>query len=197
MGGKKKYGADKVKEQGQPYMEPDLNSEFPIMEEERFEIVEGIRYDLQPAPVVNHQRVLGTLYLMVHQTCHANGVILFAPLDVFLDEDNQFQPDLVFILHEHAAIITEKRIEGAPDLVAEILSPSTSQNDKIRKKRQYERFGVQEYWVIDPVHRTVDQFILEQGKYVLQETYGVRDRLTSPLFACIDLNIGRLFHIDQ
>lgn len=183
---------DQIKEQGQPYMEPDPG--YPAIEEEElFEIVEGVRYDMKPAPIVNHQRILGILYIMIHETCHANGVILFSPLDVYLDEDNQFQPDLVFILHHHDSIIKEKRIEGAPDLVAEILSPSTSQNDKIRKKRQYERFGVQEYWLIDPVHRTVDQFVLEQGKYVLHEIYGLRDHLTSPLFSCVNIDVNQLF----
>ena len=188
-----KKNKDRVKEEGQPYIEPDPWADYPITEEERYEIIEGIRYDMKPAPVVNHQRILGVLHIMIHQTCHSNGVILFAPLDVYLDEDNLFQPDLVFILHEHTSIIKEKRIEGAPDLVAEILSPSTSQNDKIRKKRQYERFGVQEYWLIDPIHRTVDQFILEGQKYVLYETYGIRGRLTSPQFSCVDIDLNQLF----
>jgi Uma2 family endonuclease len=161
--------------------------------EERYEIIEGIRYDLKPAPTVTHQRLLGALHIMMYQTCHTNGVILFSPLDVHLDEDNQFQPDLVFILHQNASIIKEKRIEGAPDLVAEVLSPSTSHNDKIRKKRQYERHEVKEYWLIDPVHRTVDQFILEQQKFVLFETYGITGRLTSPQFSCIEIDMSQLF----
>ncbi len=182
---------DRIKEQQQPYGETEYD--FPLEEEVRFEIVEGIRYDLKPAPTVTHQQLLGTLYIMIHQSCHPNGIILFSPLDVYLDEDNHYQPDLVFILHQNASIINEKRIEGAPDLVAEILSPSTSHNDKIRKKRQYERHGVKEYWLIDPVHRTVDQFILSAEKYVLHETYGIRGHLHSPLFSCVDIDMERLF----
>lgn len=187
----RKKEKERIKEQEQPYIERE--PDFPYMEEERYEIVEGIRYDLKPAPTVTHQQLLGALYIMIYQTCHPNGIILFSPLDVYLDEDNQFQPDLVFILHQHASIIKEKRIEGAPDLVAEVLSPSTSHNDKIRKKRQYDRHGVKEYWLIDPVHRTVDQFILEQQKYVLFDTYGVTGRLTSPVFSCIEIDMERLF----
>ncbi|QJD87547.1 Uma2 family endonuclease [Cohnella herbarum] len=182
---------DKVREQQQSYGEPE--GDFPFEDEVRFEIVEGVRYDLTPAPTVTHQQLLAEIFVMVYHTCHPNGEVLFSPLDVFLDEDNHFQPDLVYILHENSSIINAKRIEGAPDLVAEILSPSTSHNDKIRKKRQYEKHGVKEYWVIDPVHRLVDQFILSGGKYVLHETYGITGRMNSPMFSCVDIDIARLF----
>jgi Uma2 family endonuclease len=188
--GKNKF---KVKEQGQPYEIGEPDTIINPFIEERYEIIEGVRYELQPAPVVDHQRLLAELYFRVRQTCHPNGEVLFAPLDVYLDEDNQFQPDLVFILHSNAAIITEKRVEGAPDLVAEILSPSTSANDKIRKKRQYARHGVKEYWIVDPVHRIVDQFVLEGGTFALHETYGTHGRIRSPLFACIDIDTEQLF----
>jgi Uma2 family endonuclease len=180
-----------INEQLESYGDDD--SEFLGMEEDRYEIVEGIRYDLKPAPTVTHQQISGSIHIMLHQTCHANGTILYAPIDVYLDEENQFQPDLVYILHENASIIKEKRIEGAPDLVVEILSPSTSHNDKIRKKRQYERHGVKEYWIVDPVHRTVDQFIRDENKFVLYETYSMSGRMTSSLFSCIDIDMSRVF----
>lgn len=187
-----KQEKDRIKEQTEVYGD-DSSSEFLGMEEERYEIIEGIRYELKPAPTVAHQQISGSLHIMLYQTCHSNGTILYSPIDVYLDEDNQFQPDLVYILHENAGIIKEKRIEGAPNLVVEILSPSTSTNDKIRKKRQYERYGVQEYWLIDPIYRTVDQFILNEGKFDLIDTYSLSDSLSSPKFACIDVDINRLF----
>ena len=186
---------ERIKEQQQPYeidgydLPPFDNKE----EEERYEIVEGVRYEMKPAPTVPHQHILGEMYAMLYQGCRPNGVILFAPLDVYLDEDNQFQPDLVFIANHNASIIHHKRIEGAPDLVAEVLSPSTSHNDKIRKKRQYERHGVQEYWIVDPVHRTVDQFIREQGTFVLHRTYGTEGLLASPIVSCVSIDLSRLF----
>lgn len=183
-----------VKEEQQPYAEANASEpEFMGMEYERYEIIEGVRYDCSPAPAVLHQRISSALHIMLHNSCHGDGTVLYAPIDVYLDEDNQFQPDLVYITHEREYIIGEKRIEGAPDLVVEILSPSTSQNDKIRKKRQYERHGVQEYWIIDPVHRTVDQFVLEQGKFVLYEIYGIAQTLTSPRYPCILIHVGQLF----
>lgn len=189
----------RVKEQQQPYEINDFtipifeNDEEDEQEEARYEIIEGVRYELKPAPTVPHQHIIGEMHIMLYQSCRPNGVILFSPLDVYLDEDNQFQPDLVFIAAHNAAIIRHKRIEGAPDLVAEVLSPSTSHNDKIRKKRQYERFGVSEYWVIDPVHRTLDQFISEQGKFVLHRTYGAEGSLSSPIMSCVSIDLSRLF----
>jgi Uma2 family endonuclease len=184
-------GKSRIEEQLESY--GDNEPEFLGMEEDRYEIVEGIRYDLKPAPTVIHQQISGSIFIMLHQTCHASGTILYSPVDVYLDEENHFEPDLVYILHENAAIIKEKRIEGAPDLVVEILSPSTSQNDKIRKKRQYERHGVKEYWIVDPVHRTVDQFIRDENKFVLYETYSMPGRMTSSIFSCIDIDMSRVF----
>lgn len=193
---RKPQQADRVKEEPLPYSETlDAGDEFRGMEYERYEIIEGVRYDCSPAPIVLHQRISGALHIMLHNSCHAGGTVLYAPIDVYLDEDNQFQPDLVYIVHEREAIIGEKRIEGAPDLVVEILSPSTSQNDKIRKKRQYERHGVQEYWIVDPFHRTIDQFGLEQGKFVLLETYGIAQTLTSSRYPCVSIPVGQLFPV--
>ena len=113
-------------------------------------------------------------------------------MDVHLDEGNIFQPDLIFISNENRHIIKE-RIEGAPDLVAEILSPSTSSNDKIHKKAQYERFGVKEYWIVDPVHLIIDQFVLVNHKYQLHATYDELNTLTSARFTCISVDLNLLF----
>jgi Uma2 family endonuclease len=188
---KRKNDADRVKEQVPSY--PDPESEFMGMEYPRYELIEGVRYECSPAPTVLHQKISGSFYIQLYQTCHSNGTFLYSPVDVYLDADNQFQPDLVYIVHERDFIIKEKRIEGAPDLVLEILSPSSSQNDKIRKKRQYARFGVKEYWIVDPYHRAVDQFVLADDKYDLLETYSAEERLTSPLFPCISIDLGKVF----
>lgn len=183
-----------AKEQADSCGDYENDSKFRGMEEDRYEIIEGIRYDLSPAPTVNHQRISGALYIMLYHTCQANGTILYSPVDVYLDEENQFQPDLVYVLHENEEIIKKHRIEGVPDLAAEILSPSTSHNDKVRKKRQFERFGLKEYWIIDPVHLTLDQFIRnDDGKLDLYATHIAPNRMTSPLFSCIDIDMNRVF----
>lgn len=180
--------SENVREQPQPYEE----APNPFIDE-RYEIINNVRFDLKPAPTVKHQHLAGNLHHAVKTTCQHKGIVLFSPIDVYLDEANQFQPDLVFILNEHSDIIKEARIEGAPDLVAEVLSPSTSQRDKITKMDQYERFGVKEYWIVDPIHTTVDQFILERGKFQLYKTYADEGMMTSPIFACIKIDLKALF----
>nr|WP_275983498.1 Uma2 family endonuclease [Paenibacillus hamazuiensis] len=174
--------ANTVKEQQEIYDPSD-----------RYEIIDGVRYDLKPSPLVDHQVLIGGLYTALHRTCQPNGIILFAPMDVYLDDNNIIQPDVIFILNKNAGIITRKRIEGAPDLLVEILSPSTANRDKIRKKALYERFGLKEYWIADPVHHTIDRFVLEQDKLQLRGVYGEGDTLTSELFACVSIDMTALF----
>lgn len=178
----KKFDENKVKEH------PTLYGDF-----DREEWINGIHYDLSPAPVINHQKLVVKLGHVFYQTCQPNGIVLVSPVDVHFDRDNQVQPDLVFITNENSDIIKEKRIEGAPDLLCEILSPSSGTHDKIRKKELYERFGVKEYWLIDPVHFFVDQFVLKNGKYDLQKTHADTDTITSDNLSCISVDLSDVF----
>jgi Uma2 family endonuclease len=159
---------------------------------ERFEIIEGVRYDFLSSPIAKHQILASRITQFLSNTCNSNGVVITSPIDVHLDENNVFQPDVIFISNENLHII-KKFIVGAPDLVVEILSPSTSQNDKVRKKAQYERFGVKEYWVVDPTHFYVDQFVLEHSKFQLHATYSFGDTLTSERFSCVSIDMNTLF----
>lgn len=165
----------------------------PYQEYERYEIINNVRFDLKPSPIVVHQKLVTTMSHFFQMKCHEEGVVLVAPIDVYLDEENQFQPDLIFISNENSNIIKETRIEGAPDLVVEILSKSTSKNDKIYKKAQYERLGVKEYWIVDPVHFLTDQFIRENGKFQLIGTFGDEHMIKSPLFSCISIDLRKLY----
>lgn len=160
---------------------------------ERYEIIEGIRYDFQASPAVTHQILVTELYRCIYSTCQLNGLVLVAPMDVYLDEDNIIQPDVIFVSNERLSIVKKQRIEGVPNLLIEILSPSTSKNDKIRKKSVYERFGVDEYWIVDPVHRLIDQYVHQDGGFCLQVTYGEDDTLTSGKISCIHIDINALF----
>lgn len=179
----KKMTKKKIKESPSSY-------EF---KEERFELIEGIRYELQAAPAIRHQQMVTYLWKDLEETCAPEGLVLTAPIDVYFDEENECQPDIIYIANENLDIVTEKKIIGAPDIIVEILSPSTSHNDKIRKKAVYERFGVKEYWIVDPVHLFVDQFILEQQKYILAHTYGSKDTIHSNLFSCIKIDLDSIF----
>ena len=125
----------------------------------RHEIIEGEHY-VSPPPVVRHQRILLKLSHLVqtYLDAHPVGEILFAPVAVLLSEFNVFEPDLLYLSKEHRDLLTLKNVQGAPDLVVEILSPSTRSRDKRLKRDVYERAGVREYWTIDPDHDVVDVY---------------------------------------
>lgn len=161
--------------------------------EERFEIIGGVRYDFLSSPKVTHQMLVTNLYSFINTTCGTKGVVLVAPMDVGFDEDNTVQPDVIYIANENLHIIKDDMIKGVPDLLIEILSPSTGAKDKVRKKALYERFGVREYWIVDPTYSTIDQLVLTDGKYQLAATYDENDTLASPLFACISIDLRELF----
>jgi Uma2 family endonuclease len=157
------------------------------------EIVEGVRYEMKPSPVIIHQVVVLNLQDQLTGSCKPNGVILPAPVDVYFDEKNRFIPDIIFISNDNLHIIKPKRIEGTPDLVVEILSPSTSKNDRQGKKSVYERFGVKEYWIVDSHHYTIEQFLQRDGKFELYHIYSFGETLTSPALSCIHINIDEVF----
>jgi Uma2 family endonuclease len=116
----------------------------------RAEYIDGIVY-MSPAPKPRHQDVVQNLYaaLRTYASEHG-GYAAVAPFDVFLEPERAVQPDVFFLSADRRDRISERGIEGAPTLVAEVLSPSTAQHDLIRKLRVYEEAGVSEYWVLDP-----------------------------------------------
>ncbi|MES3629926.1 MAG: Uma2 family endonuclease [Longimonas sp.] len=129
------------------------------------QLPEGAPYQLingslvmSPSPASYHQIVHARLFLALATRVddHNMGQVLSAPIDVKLSDTNVVQPDLVFVAQERLDVIGEQVIDGAPDLVMEVLSPSTAHHDLTTKKRLYEMHGVQEYWVVDPTSRTVE-----------------------------------------
>lgn len=123
----------------------------------RHEVINGEWY-MTPAPEVTHQRVSRKLERLLdeHVTAKLLGEVFNAPIDVILSDSDIVQPDLIFIVSQRKAIITDKNIQGAPDLVIEILSPSTAAIDRGRKLELYERAGVREYWIADPAAQIIE-----------------------------------------
>ena len=122
---------------------------------------------MSPAPTTQHARIQGKIYSMIinHVLQNQIGEVYFAPVDVYLDTKNAFQPDIFYISNERKDIIKENGIYGPPDLVIEILSKGTRKTDLIKKKNVYEATGVKEYWVADPDTKWCEGFILENGLY--------------------------------
>lgn len=137
----------------------------------RYEILEG-ELSVTPAPSTKHQTVLGNLFIVVarHVNQHNLGRVFFAPVDLILEPTSVLQPDLLFVSSARRHLITERAIEGAPDLVVENLSPATSRTDRVTKAQIYARHGVPAYWIVDPDEETVEVYLLEAGGYRLAAT---------------------------
>ncbi len=133
------------------------------------EVIENTLY-MSPTPITNHQRIIRKLSVQIdlHLTANNLGELFFAPFDVFLDKtSNAVQPDILVILTENLGIIDEKStIHGVPDLIVEILSPGNRKHDLVIKRALYEKFGVKEYWVIDPATKESIGFSLKDHSYV-------------------------------
>lgn len=132
-------------------------------DEGRWEIIDGIAYDMTPAPRVQHQNIVGNFYTLFKTNKQNPCYTGIAPTDVVFDEFNVVQPD-VFLVCERTKI-TEANIQGAPELIIEVTSPGTILKDKREKKILYEKFGVKEYIIVYPELEIVERFFIEEGKY--------------------------------
>lgn len=123
---------------------------------------------MSPSPKSLHQEVLEelTFHLTTHVRKNKLGKVLFAPYDVYLDQKNAYQPDLIFISNENLHKIQEDGLHGAPDLVLEVLSPGTAKYDKGKKKAVYERCGVKEYWIVEPATKAAMGYNLQEKRFV-------------------------------
>lgn len=135
----------------------------------RYEIHEG-ELSVTPAPSPGHQRTLRRLtrVLLEHVEARRIGEIFFAPIDVILGGASVVQPDLVYLDSTRASLVSERGIEGAPTLVVEVLSSSTTLIDRNTKRQLYGRHGIPYYWIVDSEARAVEAYRLaSQGEYEL------------------------------
>ena len=153
-------------------------------DDERYELLHG-ELVMAPAPREIHQYALINLIIEIGAFVkkHNLGDVYSAPTDVVLSDLNVVQPDLLFISNERAHIITPENIQGAPDLVVEILSPSTAERDRSVKSDLYAEHGVHEYWIVAPDARTITVFLLDEGAFEEVDTYSEGETLTSPMLA--------------
>ena len=163
-----------------------------LPDDERCELIDGELIPM-PSPTALHQTLLKKLALgfMVLES-RGLGTMFFAPLDVILSNFDVVQPDLIFVFSERAHIIGDY-IRGAPDLLVEILSPSTAGYDRTTKRNLYARHGVGEYWLIDPYAKTATVLMLGANGYNTHAVFGEGDTLTSPTLAGFALNLSDLF----
>ena len=179
-----------------PYTYEDYMS-LPESMDRRYELLGGELFRV-PAPTTRHQRVSQRFELVLfnHVETHELGEILHAPIDVVFGqgcEREVAQPDIVFVARDRAHIVTEAEIAGAPDLVIEILSPGTEARDRSYKKTLYARYGVREYWIVDPNANTVEVYALAAQGYGAPRVYSGVDTLQSSVLLELRIPLEDVF----
>ena len=161
----------------------------------RHEIIDGVHY-VTPAPAVRHQVLAMRLGTAISNYLEINliGVVLAAPVDTVFTRWDVVEPDLLFVADDQRSIMTEPNVQGAPALVAEVLSPGTKKRDLGVKKDLFERGGVREYWIVDPKANTVT--IYRRGDRGLSKVQSLPDdanAITTPLLPGFSLSLEKLF----
>lgn len=165
-------------------------------DEERWELINGAPYNMTPAPGIKHQNAAGAFYSNLKQKLYGKPCKPFiAPADVVLSEYDVVQPDVFGVCDEEK--ITDANIQGAPDLIVEVLSPSTALKDKREKKVLYEKYGVKEYIIIDPIEFYIERFVLKEGMYGKPELLGTQDVLTLHCFENVDIPLWEVFEVEK
>jgi len=170
------------------------NDYLKTPDDKRYELIEG-ELIMTPSPVTYHQWVSKNIEYELERFVREKktGRIFDAPYDVCLDNENVLQPDILYISRERFSIIEEKNIQGAPDLIVEILSESTAYNDLIKKKKLYAKHGVREYWIVDPGEKSIEVYSLVRKEYVLSSSFSINDNLISPLLTGLNIELASVF----
>ena len=160
----------------------------------QYEVIDGVLY-MAPSPHPNHQWVSGNINSLLRGPTMAEGLgrVYFGPIGVIFPDGDVLQPDLIFVSRERLHIITNRGVEGPPELVVEVLSPSTRRRDLVLKRRRYASFGVLEYWLADPIRRTILVLELRGGEYVERGVYGVGDEIVTPLIPGLRISVAQVF----
>lgn len=160
----------------------------------RWELIDG-DFEVNPAPSTRHQTVSRRLQyeLMTAIEIPGHGQVFNAPVDVILSNTNVIQPDLCIVGSDQEHIISERGIEGPPDIVVEILSPGTSTLDRRVKHALYARFGVGEYWVVEPTSGRIDVHHLESDQYAVVARLDRSSTLKTPRFPEVHVELYKVF----
>jgi Uma2 family endonuclease len=165
-----------------------------LPEDRRYEIVDGEPF-LTPAPTTLHQIVSGRLEHVLREFLNRTGVgvMLHAPCDVVLSPHDVVQPDILIVTAQRKAIIAEKYVAGAPDLVVEILSPSTESRDRVAKAKRYATFGVREMWLVDPATGTIEVLVNSEEGFRRAELYGEAMSVHSEILPGLEFETAPIF----
>ena len=163
-------------------------------EDERYELLDG-ELILVASPNEEHQlasvRLVSLMY--PYATTRELGWVFHAPFDIVFSDTEVVQPDLMFISKEREHIRSGANVRGAPDMVVEILSPSSSRRDWKYKRELYAKYGVKEYWIVDPANRIVSVMLLKDGVLEIAGAYVEGDTLASAALEGFEVGVGEIF----
>ena len=163
---------------------------------------DGRRYEIHggelvvvPSPLLLHQIVAAEVFTRLNDyRRRRGGLAVMAPLDIVFDEHDVVQPDVVFFRAERLGLLDPRAVtRAAPDIAVEVLSPSTTARDRGRKMRMFARYGVPEYWIVDPVRRQIEVHVLEAGTYRLAQTARAEDTVRSVLLPDMRFDAASVF----
>lgn len=164
-------------------------------ETERWQIIDGQAFNMTAAPNIRHQKITGNLYSTIREQLKGKSCTPFiAPTDVVFDDYNIVQPDVLVVCDKNR--ITDANIQGSPELVIEVLSPSNSLMDKRLKLQLYECFGVPEYLLVDPLNDLVERYTLVGGVYGRAEIFAWSEELPLVALPGITLPLWEIFERD-
>ena len=162
----------------------------------RHELIDGEHY-VTPSPNMRHQQISMNLTLMIGGwlEAHPLGRLFYAPFDVVFSKFDVVEPDVLYVSNERSNVLTAPNVQGAPDLVIEIGSPSTRQRDETVKRRLYERSDVSEYWIVDPDIEVVRVYRRSGDSFArpVELSREAGDVLTTDLLPALELPLARIF----
>ncbi len=173
-------------------------------DDERWELIEGEAYNMSPAPGTTHQTVSGEVFSIIHNYLEDKPCRVFAaPFDIFLPDEDEpedeintiVQPDIVVLCDDEK--LSEKGITGPPDIVIEILSPSSMTRDQITKRDLYEKKGIKEYWIFDPAGKIVWKYVLINGEYGKPDVFDYKSTHSFKVLPELSLNLTKVFGMEN
>jgi Uma2 family endonuclease len=175
-----------------------------LEEDTRFEVIENQVYYMTPSPKPKHQDVVTQLCVDFGSYLREKKCRVFvSPIDVCLSEEFKdlnkvkewVSPDLIVVCDPNK--IGDKRIIGSPDLVVEVLSPSTAKKDRLVKFNRYQKAGIKEYWIVDPVNEFIDVYLLKEGTYHQIGTFFNGDILPVSIFEDLKIDLTNIFRNEE
>lgn len=154
----------------------------------RYELDDGRLELMSPSASSKHQAIGSRILFELIRTCESDYVILYE-VDVILSPREVRRPDLIMLHRDRLHLLTERGIEGPPDLAVEILSPYSLRRDKVRKRQSYAKHGIPEYWIVDPASFVLEQYRLTGDRYELEDVYTGDEEIRSELLPCVSFTM--------